>query len=53
MLRFDDLPIDLSASYGGSDQKRGIIYRNARYMLKLSDRVGEDARNIGCQFIEI
>lgn len=44
MIRFDDSQIDISSSYGGSDQKRGIIYQGAKYMLKLSDRVAETKR---------
>ena len=36
---------DLSAHYGGSDAKKGIIYQGKRYMLKVSDRVPEERRN--------
>lgn len=67
MIRFDNLQVDLSSAYGGSDQKRGIIYQGDKYMLKLSDRVAEDKRidlnssysnsslseYIGCHIIEL
>ena len=39
MIDFTDMEIDLASSYGGSDQKRGIIYHGERYMLKMSDRI--------------
>ena len=42
MIDFTNAPIDLMSNYGGSDQKRGIIYNNKRYMLKLSDRIETD-----------
>jgi hypothetical protein len=45
MIDFTDCRVDLTANYGGSDQKRGIIYNGKRYMLKLSDRVPEEKRN--------
>ena len=45
MIDFTNCPIDLTANYGGSDKKRGIIYNNKKYMLKLSDRVSEEKRN--------
>ena len=35
MIDFTSCPIDLIANYGGSDQKRGIIYQGERYMLKM------------------
>lgn len=37
--------IDLTANYGGSDQKRGIIYQDEHYMLKMADRITESNRN--------
>lgn len=45
MIDFTSCDIDLTANYGGSDQKRGIIYHNERYMLKLPDRVSDSNRN--------
>lgn len=45
MIDFTNCPIDLTANYGGSDKKRGILYDNKRYMLKLSDRFSEEKRN--------
>ena len=39
MINFDNAELDITSMYGGSDQKRGIIYRGDRYMLKLSDRI--------------
>lgn len=45
MIDFTFCDIDLTANYGGSDQKRGIIYHNERYMLKLPDRVSDSNRN--------
>lgn len=45
MIDFTSCKIDLTASYGGSDQKRGIIYNNERYMLKMPDRISDDKRN--------
>lgn len=44
-INFTNCPIDLSANYGGSDRKRGIIYNNEKYMLKISDRVPTEKRN--------
>lgn len=45
MIDFTFCAVDKTANYGGSDKKRGIFYDNARYMLKLSDRISEDKRN--------
>lgn len=45
MIDFTSCKIDLTANYGGSDQKRGIIYNNERYMLKMPDRISDDKRN--------
>ncbi len=45
MIDFTDCEIDLTANYGGSDQKRGIIYRNERYMLKMADCISDNKRN--------
>lgn len=45
MIDFTNCPIDYSANYGGSDQKRGIFYKNERYMLKMPDRISDDKRN--------
>lgn len=45
MIDFTMCKIDLTANYGGSDQKRGIIYQNERYMLKMPDRIKDDKRN--------
>ncbi len=45
MIDFTLCPIDLTANYGGSDQKRGIIYHGERYMLKMPDRISDDKRN--------
>ena len=45
MIDFTPCPIDLSANYGGSEQKRGIIYQGERYMLKMPDRISDDKRN--------
>lgn len=44
MIDFTMCRIDLPANYGGSDQKRGIIYQNERYMLKMADRI-TDGKN--------
>lgn len=66
MIDFTECQVDKTASYGGSDKKRGILYNNGRYMLKLSDRVSEEKRNelnssytnsayseyLGCHIIE-
>lgn len=32
MIDFTECKIDLTANYGGSDQKRGILYQGQRYM---------------------
>lgn len=45
LIDFTECPIDKTANYGGSEQKRGILYRNRRYMLKLSERTPEQKRN--------
>ena len=45
MIDFTACEIDLTANYGGSDQKRGIIYQNERYMLKMADRITDNNRN--------
>ncbi len=45
MIDFTMCEIDLTANYGGSDQKRGIIYQNERYMLKMADRITDSNRN--------
>ena len=45
MLDFTFCQVDKTANYGGSDKKRGIFYNDARYMLKMSDRIREDKRN--------
>lgn len=45
MIDFTNCQIDLSANYGGSDKKRGIIYDGKRYMLKLSDKIPDEKRN--------
>ncbi len=66
MIDFTDCQIDLTANYGGSDKKRGILFQGKRYMLKLSDRIPEEKKNplnspytnsafsehIGCQIIK-
>lgn len=46
MIDFTNCQIDLTANYGGSDKKRGIIYNGKRYMLKLSDRIPEEKQNL-------
>lgn len=43
-IDFTNCKIDTSANYGGSDKKRGILYNNSRYMLKLSDIIPEEKR---------
>lgn len=43
-IDFTGCPIDLTANYGGSDKKRGILYQGNRYMLKMSDRIPEEKR---------
>lgn len=45
MIDFTNCEIDLSSNYGGSDQKRGIIYNGKRYMVKISDRIETAGRN--------
>ena len=45
MIDFTNCEIDLTANYGGSDQKRGIIYQGERYMLKMPDRISDSKRN--------
>lgn len=45
MIDFTNCPVDVTANYGGSDQKRGIIYQQARYMLKMADRINDRKRN--------
>lgn len=45
MIDFTNCEIDRTASYGGSDQKRAIIYNDKRYMLKFSDRIPDKKRN--------
>lgn len=45
MIDFTNCKIDRAAHYGGSDQKRGIIYNGHRYMLKMSDRIDQSKRN--------
>lgn len=45
MIDFTDCEIDRTANYGGSDQKRGIIYKGDRYMLKMPDRISDSKRN--------
>lgn len=44
MIDFTDCDIDTFTMYGGSDQKRSIIYKGARYMLKLPDRIDASER---------
>ena len=38
-IDFTNCQIDFLSNYEGSDQKRGIIYKGKRYMLKFSDRI--------------
>lgn len=45
MINFTKCKIDKAASYGGSDQKRGIYYKGKKYMLKMSDRIFTEKRN--------
>lgn len=45
MIDFTNCPIDRTANYGGSDQKRGIIYQGEKYMLKMADRISDNKRN--------
>ena len=44
LIDFTHCEIDKNANYGGSDKKRGVIYNNCRYMLKLSDKIPEEKR---------
>ena len=44
MVSFDNAELDIISMYGGSDQKRGIIYRGDSYMLKLPDRPADQKR---------
>ena len=46
MIDFTKCPIDKTANYGGSDQKKGVIYNKKRYMLKYADKVKEEKRNV-------
>lgn len=45
MIDFTNCPINLSANYGGSDQKRGIYYQGELYMLKMPDKIPNSKRN--------
>lgn len=45
MIDFTDVKIDITSNYSGSDQKRGIIYHNKKFMLKLSDRIKTPGKN--------
>lgn len=45
MIDFNSCKIDLTANYGGSDQKRGIIYHGERYMIKMPNRITSEKRN--------
>lgn len=45
MIDFNMYEIDLSANYGGSDQKRGIIYNGEKYMIKMPNRIPNAKRN--------
>ena len=45
MIDFTEAQVDTASAYGGSDQKRGVIYDGKRYMLKLSDRIQTEKRN--------
>ena len=45
LIDFTSCPIDMGAQYGGSDQKRGIIYKGDRYMLKFPDRIPDAKHN--------
>lgn len=42
MIYFTNAELDLMANYGGSDKKRGILFKGKRYMLKLSDKIPEE-----------
>ena len=62
MIDFTPYQIDLTANYGGSDQKRGIIYQSERYMLKMPDRISDDknssysnsvySENVCCEIVK-
>lgn len=45
MIDFTDVKIDITSNYSDSDQKRGIIYHNKKFMLKLSDRIKTPGKN--------
>lgn len=45
MIDFTLFQIDLTANYGSSNQKRGIVYQGERYMLKMPDHISDDKRN--------
>lgn len=45
MIDFTNVPIDIKSNYSGSDQKRGVVYHNKRFMLKLSDRIDTAKKN--------
>ncbi len=45
MIDFTNCEPDLMANYGGSDQKKGIIYNGKRYMLKYADKISDKNRN--------
>ena len=45
IIDFNDIKIDITSNYSGSDQKRGIIYHNKKFMLKLSDRIKTPGKN--------
>lgn len=44
MIDFTNCKPDLTATYGGSDQKWGIYYNNNRYMVKTPDKIDEGER---------
>ncbi len=44
IIDFTNCTIDKAASYGGSDQKRGIIYDGKHYMLKYANHIEDDKR---------
>jgi len=66
LIDFTNCKHDKRATYGGSDKKYGIFYKEQRYMLKIADKVPEQNRNelnssysnsafseyIGCHIIE-
>ena len=45
VMDFSNCKIDISSSYGGSEQKRGILLNGKKYMLKLSERIPDEKRN--------